>query len=336
MNAILLLSFGGPEAPDEVMPFLRRVVGGRGIPEERLAVVAEHYVARGGRSPINGENRRLLADLRAELDRRGDDRPVLWGNRNSAPWLTDALHEAADLGVTDLTVVVTSAYRSYSSCRQYREDLAAAVEETGVDVRITKVAPYATSPGFVEAATDLLVGTVRPILANGRAPRVVFVTHSVPVTMDETSGPGDGEGWAYSRDHADVARRVLTGAGERLGAHLDGEIAYCSRSGPPQQPWLEPDVNVRLGELAADGVTDVVLHPIGFVSDHMEVVHDLDAEALSTARAVGIDAVRVPTVGRHPAFVRQLVDLALATAEPCAAGCCPNLRAARPALCGRD
>lgn len=334
--AILLLSFGGPEGQDEVMPFLRRVTVGRGIPDERLETVAAHYRARGGTSPINGENRRLLSDLRAELDRRGLDLPVLWGNRNAAPFLDEALHEAVDLGVTDLTVVATSAYPSYSSCRQYREDLAAAVERTGVALRLGKVRPYALSAGFLAAATNALVDALAPSVADGARPAVLFVTHSIPEAMDETSGPGDGEGRDYTRTHLAVADQVLDAAVARLGVELDGELVFCSRSGPPTQPWLEPDVNDRLRELAGEGVTHVVLHPIGFISDHMEVVHDLDTEALATAAEVGISAVRAATVGREPAFVRQLVDLALAPIRPCPAGCCPNLRTYRPALCGED
>lgn len=332
---ILLLSFGGPEGQDEVMPFLRRVTAGRGIPDERLEAVATHYRARGGVSPLNAENRMLLAALRAELDRRGQDLPLLWGNRNAAPFLDDALYEAAERGIRDLTVLATSAYPSYSSCRQYREDLAAALERTGVPVLIAKVRPYALTAGFVEAATTALVDALSRLGA-GAVPTVLFVTHSVPDAMDETSGPGDGEGRDYTRTHLAVADRVLDGAVARLGVELAGELVFCSRSGPPSQPWLEPDVNDRLRELAAEGVTQVVLHPVGFISDHMEVVHDLDTEALATAAEVGITAVRAATVGREGAFVRQLVDLALAPTSPCPAGCCPNLRTYRPAVCGED
>lgn len=358
-DAVLLLSFGGPESVPEVMPFLRRVVAGRGVPDERLAAVAEHYYAVGGRSPINDENRRMLADLRSELASRGIAVPVIWGNRNAEPYAAEALREAVAQGARRVVTLVTSAYSSYSSCRQYREDLADAVAEAGVDVTIDKVRPFADHPSFGQAGRELLREALAPLVGSERTPHVLFVTHSIPESMNDRSGPPDGGGGLYLRQHEALGAGLLAAVSEDLGARVPGELVFCSRSGAPQQPWLVPDVNDRLEELAATGVTDVVVQPIGFVSDHMEVVHDLDVEAAETCGRLGLAMVRVPTVGRRRTYVRGLVDLVLERAaeargeqarhpvwEPmaqvgprpstCAAGCCPNPRAARPARCGRD
>jgi ferrochelatase len=358
-DALLLLSFGGPEGEEEVMPFLRRVTAGRGIPDARLALVAQHYLDRGGVSPINAENRALLDLLRADLDSRGIPTPLLWGNRNAEPFLVDTLRDAHAAGARRVLAILTSAYSSYSSCRQYREDLARAVtglaEEGAADLVVDKIRPYAVHPAFVATTARLVVEAVRP-LAHRTGLRLVFVTHSVPVAMDDTSGPGDGEGNLYVDQHLRVGAAVTDEVAAAVGVRPPQELVFCSRSGPPHQPWLEPDVNDRLVELAAEGAEVVVLVPIGFVSDHMEVVQDLDTEAAGTASAVGLEVVRVPTVGRDTAFAAGLVDLALeraaeargeavdlVTALPgdvrpsvCDPGCCPNLRVAEPALCGRD
>lgn len=330
-DAIMLVSFGGPEGPDEVMPFLQRVTAGRNVPLQRLEEVAQHYYARGGISPINTLNRQLQGKLRAELDRRELEIPVLWGNRNAAPYIDDALSQAASLGAERICVLATSAYPSYSSCRQYREDVAAAMQRTGLTPTISKVAPFALRDGFLEAATDQLIEAADRLDGAEVAPRVLFVTHSIPDVMDELSGPGDGPGRAYSRTHVEVANAVLDRAAAR-GLALEGELVFCSRSGPPNQPWLEPDINDRMRELAETGVTSVLIHPIGFVSDHMEVVHDLDTEAQETASELGMAAIRVGTVGTHPALISSLIDAALAPAAPCAPGCCPNLREHLPAI----
>ena len=355
-DAVLLLGFGGPEAPDEVMPFLRRVTAGRGIPDDRLSAVAEHYHHFGGRSPINDQNRALIAALRAELDSRGIETPILWGNRNSEPFIDDALRAAHAAGHRRVVVLTTSAYSSYSSCRQYRENLAdaaATVAEEGIELQIDKVAPYAPRPGFAAANLDELLRALRGLDGAPDAEiGLLFVTHSVPDAMDELSGPGDGEGHLYQRQHLALAARLTQAANDALGRDLTGELVFCSRSGPPSQPWLEPDVNDRLRELAAAGVRTVVTAPIGFVSDHMEVVYDLDTEAQETADELGVTLVRVPTVGTGAVFVRDLADALLERAAEargavvdrvegqmpavCAPGCCPNLRQARPALCGSD
>jgi ferrochelatase len=355
-DAILLVGFGGPEGPDEVLPFLRRVTAGRGIPEARLEKVGEHYFAFGGRSPINDQNRALLAALREELAARDIETPVLWGNRNSAPFITDALREAHAAGHRRIVAITTSAYSSYSSCRQYRENLADAVAtlaDEGAGLEVDKIAQYAARAGFGAANLGRLVEALRAVDGvPDEEVALLFVTHSIPLAMDETSGPGDGEGHLYQRQHHVLAEALTEESNRALGRALEGELVYCSRSGPPTQPWLEPDVNDRIEQLAGQGVRTVVLAPIGFVSDHMEVVYDLDTEARETADRVGVRLVRVPTVGTDPLFVRDLVDAvadraAEARSEPvpdfpgrmpsvCAPGCCPNLREHRPALCGRD
>ncbi|GAA4405816.1 ferrochelatase [Fodinibacter luteus] len=358
-DVVLLGSFGGPEAPDEVMPFLRRVTAGRDIPDARLEAVGEHYFDRGGRSPINDLNRDLLVRLRAELDRRGIATPVVWGNRNSAPFFADAVHEALDLGATRVVTVLTSAYSCYSSCRQYREDLAAAVEDVGPaadGLVVDKVRPYGGHPGVGRAWLRALVAAVGA-LPDPSGARILYVTHSIPTAMDDTSGPGDGEGNLYVDQHVRLGRRLTDEVSSELGLALEGELVFCSRSGPPSQPWLEPDVNDRIEQLADErAASAVVVAPIGFVSDHMEVVHDLDTEAAATARRVGMPFVRVATPGTDELFVEGLVDLLLERAAEargevvvpdawlpgdvrpsvCAPGCCPNLRTAKPALCGSD
>jgi ferrochelatase len=357
-DVVILGSFGGPESEDEVMPFLRRVTAGRDVPEERLRVVGEHYYDRGGRSPINDLNRDLIARLRAELEHRGLEVPVVWGNRNSEPFFVDAVQEALDLGATRVVVVLTSAYSSYSSCRQYRENLADAVTEMGPaadGLVVDKVRPYFSHPGLGRAWSRALVESLKA-LPDPAAARLLFVTHSIPTAMDDTSGPGDGEGNLYVDQHVRLMRRLVEESNAALGTDLHGELVFCSRSGPPHQPWLEPDVGARIEELAEEGEGPVVVAPIGFVSDHMEVVQDLDTEAAEVAERVGLPFARVATPDTDEAFVAGLVDLLLERAaeargeavDPeswvpgdvrpsvCAPGCCPNLRAARPALCGSD
>lgn len=358
-DAVLLVSFGGPEAPEEVVPFLRRVTAGRDIPDSRLEEVGEHYFARGGRSPINDLNRDLLARLRAELDRREISTPLLWGNRNSEPFLAGAVHEALDQGASRVLALVTSAYSCYSSCRQYREDLAAAVDDVGPaadGLVIDKVRPYFGHPGVGRAWRRALVEALSA-LPDPTSARILYVTHSIPTAMDDTSGPGDGEGNLYVDQHVRLGRRLTDEVNADLGLAVEGELVFCSRSGRPGQPWLEPDVNDRIEELAAEGgVSAVVVAPIGFVSDHMEVVHDLDTEAAETAQKVGMPFVRVATPGTDDLFVEGMVDLLLERAAQargevvlpetwvpgdvrpsvCDPGCCPNLRAVKPALCGSD
>ena len=372
-DAVLLTSFGGPEGQDDVLPFLRNVTRGRGIPDERLEEVAHHYRAFGGISPINAQNRALQAALQAEIDARGLGLPVLWGNRNWDPYLADTLREASAAGHRHLLAVVTSAYSSYSGCRQYREDLAGALEETGLagELSIDKVRQYFDHPGFVTPFVDG-VGAGLAALAAGlgedgdlaRDAHVVFVTHSIPTVAAQASGPpgaGFGEEGAYGAQHRAVAELVMAsladpGAGA-TGAGVAWSLAFQSRSGAPTTPWLEPDINDHLAVLAQQGTKAVVIAPIGFVSDHMEVLWDLDEEASATARDLGLLVERAPTPGVHPAFVTGLVDLveerhraagapadlpdrpALSPLGPwydvCRPGCCaPSRGQVRPAVAG--
>lgn len=355
-DALLLLSFGGPERPGEVMPFLRHVTGGKGIPDERLAEVAHHYDIRGGRSPINDENRALLAALRSELARRGVQVPVFWGNRHSAPFTTQALREAHEAGARRVLVVITSAYPSYSGCRQYREDLAAScaeLAEEGIEFELAKVRPYADHPGFAQPTTRLVSEAVIDMVGRVASPHLTFVTHSIPVGMAAHSGPGGDD---YLRLHRELAEAITQQLAES-DVDVPWSLVYCSRSGPPHQPWLEPDIVDHLERLAGQGVDGVVCAPIGFVADHMEVVHDLDTEAAEAAAGLGLAFTRVPTVRDDEEFVAGLIDLCCeraaeargeqvapvtisptGTALPsaCAVGCCPNPRVSRPAVCGGD
>jgi ferrochelatase len=299
-DALLYVSFGGPERPEDVMPFLDNVVRGRDVPRERLLEVAEHYYDNGGRSPINGHNRALIAALEASLADAGVDLPILWGNRNWDPDLTDALEQARAAGHDRLLAFVTSAYSSYSGCRQYREDLATAQAEVGSPATIDKIRVFFNHPGFVVAQTDHVREALATLDATVRdTARLVFVTHSLPTAMARHSD--------YVAQHYEAARLVAAGLDQRH----DWDLVYCSRSGPPQVPWLEPDVGDHLAHLRKDGVEAVVVVPIGFVADHMEVIHDLDVEAREVADDVGLAMARAGTVGTHPAFVAGVRDLIL-------------------------
>ena len=345
-DAILLASFGGPEGQDDVIPFLRNVTRGRGIPDERLEEVAHHYRHFGGVSPINQQNRDLKAAMETRLAERGIDLPVIWGNRNWDPYMADAFREASERGFTTLIAVGTSAYSSFSSCRQYREDYAMALEATGLEgqLQIDKVRQFFDHPGFVQPFTDSL----REALAEfeGKNTRVLFSTHSIPSTDAERSGP---EGHAYEQQHLAVAARIMAD----LGSTVEWQLVYQSRSGPPTQPWLEPDVNDVIASLPAEGVEAVAVVPLGFVSDHMEVLWDLDTEAAETAAEAGLAYIRTATPGVHPAYVDALIDLVLERRDgvpveqrpavtdlgpwydTCRPGCCENVRAGfKPALCG--
>ena len=355
IDALLLVSFGGPEKPDDVVPFLENVTRGRGIPRERLAEVGQHYYLFGGRSPINDQCRALKKAIEDDFAAHDLDLPVYWGNRNWDPYLPDALREMRDAGVRRAVCLLTSAYASYSGCRQYRENLAAALEEVGPGApELTRLPHYFDRPGFVEPFVD---GTVAALARLPEGSRIVFVTHSVPEAMNATSGPSGGR---YVAEHLDVAAVVATAVNavnaERRRAPTAWDLVYCSRSGPPSQAWLEPDVNDHLEALAAQGVPGVAVVPVGFVSDHMEVLYDLDTEAKATADRLGLAFARVPTPGVDPRFVgtvRELVVERMAAdrgeaARPnltgrlgevwadCRAGCCPNARGHRPAVCGAD
>jgi ferrochelatase len=355
-DALLLVSFGGPEKPEDVVPFLENVTRGRGIPPERLEQVGEHYHLFGGRSPINDLNREFLTALRADFDHAGLDLPIYWGNRNWDPYLSDVLAQMAADGIARAACFVTSAYSSWSSCRQYRENLYDAAAPLGAAApRLDKLRHYFNHPGFVDPVVDAVVaalGELPPAVAP--AARLVFVTHSIPQAMDDASGPPGADGGAYVAQHRDVAAEVTRRVAEATGVSHDHDLAFCSRSGPPQVPWLEPDVNDHLQSLSEAGAPGVVLVPLGFVSDHMEVIYDLDTEALATAESLGLPAVRAATPQGYPRFVAMVRDLLLERAaaergetpprpavgrigalwDACPVDCCANPRADRPALCG--
>ena len=375
-DAILLAGFGGPEGQDDVIPFLRNVTRGRGIPEERLEEVAHHYRHFGGVSPINDQNRALKAALELELASRGIDLPVLWGNRNWDPYLRDALTEAHERGFTKLIAIATSAYSSYSSCRQYREDFAIAVEETNLqgEIQIDKVRQFFDHPGFVTPFIDGVREAIaeylreQPELSAETEIEVLFATHSIPTGDAARSGPdfrGFGDHGAYEAQHLAVAEVVMANAIDQLreagvlggavgsGVSVPWQLVYQSRSGPPSMPWLEPDINDAIAELPAAGRKAIVIVPLGFVSDHMEVMWDLDNEAIETAGEHGLAAVRVPTPGTAAAYVKGLVDLVLERRDGtpvedrphmtdlgpwydvCRPGCCENARLGfKPAFSG--
>ena len=366
-DAIMLLSYGGPNGEEDVLPFMRNATRGRGIPDERLLQVAAHYKRFGGVSPINACNQRLIADLSAELARRGHDIPVGWGNRNWHPFVTEGLDELAQAGARRILVLPTSAYASYSGCRQYREDLAEAAEalrdkwgmivlgaedsadNPDADIVLDKVRPYYSTPGMASAQIASIRRSWEALTARGveaSGIRLIFVTHSVPVSMEAGSSPfpfrsAIDEASAASGDHGErkesaAASQAGTPATEisyvaqhhaligaimpelrrALGrADLGYDLVYCSRSGPPQARWLEPDINDFLEEIAGDAASDasapsgVVVVPIGFICDHMEVVYDLDTEAKETAARLGIPYERADTVSTDPDFVSSLVDV---------------------------
>lgn len=310
-DAVLLVSFGGPEGPDDVMPFLRNVVRGRNVPEQRLQQVAKQYEVTGGVSPINAETRKLMEAVTEELSRLGHRPALYWGNRNWHPFLTDTMKQMARDGVSRAIALATSAYSSYSSCRQYLENIEAARAEVGGEAPVVdKIPPFCSEAGFVESNRARLTEA----LATLPEARVVFTAHSIPSTM--------AAGCDYERELEATARGVMTMLPN------DWELAYQSRSGPPSVPWLEPDVLEVLERLANENVREVVLSPIGFVADHMEVIYDLDVQARARAEELGIKLERAKTVGTHPRFVATLAELVakrLSGAETgaCAPDCCP-------------
>ncbi|MEU1607393.1 ferrochelatase [Micromonospora matsumotoense] len=310
-DALVLVSFGGPERPEDVLPFLENVTRGRGVPPARLAEVAEHYLHFGGVSPINKQCRELLAAIRADLAAHDVDLPVYWGNRNWDPMLTDTVARMRDDGITRALAFVTSAYGGYSSCRQYQEDIAAARAAVGPDAPvIEKLRQFWDHPGFVEPHADAVRAALAQLdPARRDTTRLVFTAHSIPTSAAATAGP---QGGRYTAQLAETARLVHAAA----APDLPYDLVWQSRSGPPQVPWLEPDVNDHLTALAGQGVTGVVVSPIGFVSDHLEVVWDLDTEASETAKQLGLDFVRAGTPGTDPRFVTMVRELVAERATP--------------------
>ena len=375
-DAILLQSYGGPRRPEDVLPFMRNATAGRGVPDSRLVEVSGHYQSVGGASPINARNAELRDALQARLAERGSTLPIVVGNRNWHPFVSQALRELADAGARRVLALPTAAFGSYSGCRQYREDLAGAVAlladgadgSTGegfeadaaarvggdgggpVELVVDKTRPYYNTPGLLQANVDAIVEAYSALAEQGVAAsdaRLVLVTHSIPLGMEAGSAPGEGSEAApgpsdvdgptgtgqrepgvatdlstevsYVAQHEALAAVLVPEVARRLGLDtVEADLVYCSRSGPPQARWLEPDVNDHLEALAAGHLTDgspvsrpggVVVAPFGFISDHMEVVFDLDTEAAQTARDLGMPYARAATVGTHPAFVDSLVDI---------------------------
>ena len=331
-DAILVVSFGGPESREDVMPFLENVTRGRNIPRERLLEVAEHYYHLGGKSPINDQCRELIAALRHELDQHALDQhapalPIYWGNRNWHPFLADTLRTMRVDGIQRALAFVTSAYSSYSSCRQYRENIAAAQAEIGPGApQIDKIRVFYNHPGFIEASAGRVHDALSQFSRGERENlRLAVTAHSIPSSMAQTS--------AYEKQLRETARLVADATGIR-----DWDLVFQSRSGPPSQPWLEPDILDHLRKLHSEGIRNVLVAPLGFVSDHLEVLYDLDFEAHNLALELGMKMVRAATVGIHPAFVRmvrQLIAERTMGAQPlatglfgpypdvCPADCCP-------------
>lgn len=324
-DAVLLVSFGGPEKPDDVLPFLENVVRGRNVPRERLLSVAEHYELFGGKSPLNDRNRDIVRRTQELFAQEGPALPIYWGNRNWHPMLEDTMRSMRDAGVRRALAFITAAHGSYSGCRQYREDIERARERVPDAPEIVPLRRFYDHPRFLEANTD----HVRRAMAEvDPSARLVFTAHSIPMSMAQTS--------PYVRELEVTARHVADGVGRG-----EWDLVYQSRSGPPQVPWLEPDVLDHLRALKERGARAVVLAPIGFVSDHMEVIYDLDHEARALAAELGLGFARAETAGTHPAFIAMIRDLvreALDGVEPafadrvspiegrCAPGCCPTPR----------
>jgi ferrochelatase len=312
-DALLVVSFGGPEKHEDVLPFLENVLRGKNVPRERMLEVAEHYYHFDGRSPINDQNKQLIAALEGECRSQGIAIPVYWGNRNWHPLLADTLKHMQAEGVRRAAALTTSAFGSYSGCRQYREDIARAQQAAGVqDMVIEKLPNFCDRPEFIEAMAD----RVRAAMAELQgAEQLIFTAHSIPVSMADAS--------PYLRQLKEASARVAAACGM-----TNWTLVFQSRSGPPSQPWLEPDICDYLREQHAAGVRSVIICPIGFISDHMEVLYDLDTEARALCDQLGMKMVRAGTVGAHPRLVSMVCDMLLhaPTTEilaHCEPGCCP-------------
>ncbi len=327
-DAVLLVSFGGPEGPGDILPFLENVTRGRNIPRERLAQVGQHYFLFGGVSPINEACRSLVAALESELAKNGPTFPVYWGNRNWRPMLEDTVRKMADDGIQHALAVATSAFSSYSACRQYLDDIERARTAIGsLAPVIEKIPPFWDHPAFIETMVENTRAALVQlgVAATSASTRVIFSAHSLPSSM------------AAGCDYEAELRSASALVAERAAPGLEWELAFQSRSGPPTQPWLEPDVCDRLRALRSEGVMSVVVVPIGFVADHMEVIYDLDTAARAVADEIGLKLVRALTVGSAPRFVAGLRDLIACHIDgrtppslsskgprvfPCAPGCC--------------
>lgn len=299
-DALLIVGFGGPEKPDDVMPFLENVTRGKPVPRERLLEVAQHYLHFGGVSPINQQVRDLIHVLRPELIQRGIDLPIFWGNRNWHPLLTEAVEAMVDVGIQRVLAFVLAGFSSYSSCRQYRENIEAARQAAGPKApQIDKVRVFFNHPEFIEATADRTANAFARLPTEGRdAAHIAFTAHSIPLLMADHC--------QYAAQLTETARLVA----ERIGIPADRwRLVYQSRSGRPTDPWLEPDILDHLRALKEQSVSQVVVAPIGFLSDHIEVLYDLDEEAARLAQELGLTMTRAGTVGTHPKFVSMIVDL---------------------------
>lgn len=313
-DALLVVSFGGPEKHEDVLPFLENVLRGKNVPRERMLEVAEHYYHFGGRSPINDQNKQLIAALEGEFRKQGIAMPVYWGNRNWHPLLPDTLKQMQADGIRRTAALATSAFGSYSGCRQYREDIARAQQTAGVqEMAIEKLPNFFDRPEFIEAMTDRVRAAMTEV---PKAEQLIFTAHSIPLSMAEAS--------PYVRQLKEASTRVAAACGMN-----NWTLVYQSRSGPPSQPWLAPDICDYLREQHATGVRSVIICPIGFISDHMEVLYDLDTEARALCDELGIKLARAGTAGAHPKLVSMICDMVLnALTSPvlsyCEPGCCPT------------
>jgi protoporphyrin/coproporphyrin ferrochelatase len=337
-DAILVVSFGGPESKEEVIPFLENVLRGRNVPRERMLAVAEHYYHFEGKSPINQQTRELIAALEAELEQHGPKLPIYWGNRNWHPLLPETLRKMQQDGIRRALAFVTSAYSSYSGCRQYREDIARAQGEVGQGApKVEKLRAFFNHPGFIEATVERVRDALNAVPADARQNvQIVYLAHRIPISMADTSD--------YVKQLEEVRRLVsaeLSSADDihKGDLHKSEALVYQSRSGAPGQPWLGPDILEYLRQVKAENLASaVVLAPIGFISDHMEVLYDLDIEARQLCDSLGLPMTRAKTVGVHPKFVGMIRELILermnpeserralgslgARADACAEDCC--------------
>jgi len=325
-DALLVVSFGGPESREDVIPFLENVLRGRNIPRERMLAVAEHYYHFDGKSPINQQTRELISALEAELTEHGPKLPVYWGNRNWHPMLADTLRQMQQDGIRRALAFVTSAFSSYSGCRQYREDISRAQSEIGPDApQIDKLRAFFNHPGFIDATEARLLDALREIPASVKHNiQVVYTAHSIPISMANTCD--------YVRQLEEV-RRLVSG---RLGISNDA-LVYQSRSGAPGQPWLEPDILDYLRAVKERNLASAVaLAPISFISDHMEVLYDLDIEARHLCDSLPLPMVRAKTVGVHPKFVAMIRDLIVERMSPNTERLALGSLGPRPDVCADD
>jgi protoporphyrin/coproporphyrin ferrochelatase len=325
-DAILVVSFGGPESREDVLPFLENVLRGRNVPRERMLIVAEHYYHFEGKSPINQQTRELIAAVQAEMDRNGLKLPVYWGNRNWHPLLPETLGKMKQDGIGRALAFVTSAYSSYPGCRQYREDIARAQREVGPGApEIDKLRAFFNHPGFVEATVERVRDGLAAVPQNARQNvQIVYTAHSLPESMANTSD--------YVKQLEEV-RRLVSGA---IG-HQNDVLVYQSRSGGPGQPWLGPDILAYLRQLKAENkVSAVVLAPISFISDHMEVLYDLDIEAQQLCDALALPMTRAKTVGVHPKFITMIRELIGERINPATERRALGLLGARGDICAED